>query len=119
MTQEEHNTNPTDEQAAAPEEAAATTEQAVQPSDENPHIQLRVRSPDGNEVFFKIKKKTQLRKLMSSYCSRLGQSPDAIRFLFDGERIRGELTPADMGIEDGDVVDALVQQVGGHNLHSL
>lgn len=41
------------------------------------HIQVKVRSPDGAEVFFKIKRKTKLEKLMEVYCNRLGQSIEA------------------------------------------
>lgn len=78
------------------------------------HIQVKVRSPDGNEVFFKIKRKTKLEKLMSVYCTRLGQSMDAVRFLFDGDRVHGDNTPEQLNIEDGDVIDAMVQQTGGH-----
>ncbi|CDR93726.1 ubiquitin-like protein, putative [Babesia bigemina] len=78
------------------------------------HIQIKVRSPDGSEVYFKIKRKTKLEKLMTTYCSRLGQSPDAVRFLFDGDRIKGDATAEDLGIEDGDIIDAMVQQTGGH-----
>ncbi|SCM23327.1 small ubiquitin-related modifier, putative [Plasmodium chabaudi chabaudi] len=77
------------------------------------HIQVKVRSPDGAEVFFKIKRKTKLEKLMEVYCNRLGQSIEAVRFLYDGDRIHGENTPDQLGIEDGDVIDAMVQQTGG------
>ncbi|KYO02253.1 small ubiquitin-related modifier [Plasmodium gaboni] len=77
------------------------------------HIQVKVRSPDGAEVFFKIKRKTKLEKLMEVYCNRLGQSMEAVRFLYDGDRIHGDNTPEQLGIEDGDVIDAMVQQTGG------
>lgn len=44
------------------------------PGDANDNrLQVRVRSPDGNEVFFRIKKTTQMSKLMTAYCQRLGQ----------------------------------------------
>ncbi|PHJ24127.1 ubiquitin-like protein smt3 [Cystoisospora suis] len=86
---------------------------------EKEHMQLKVRSPDGSEVYFKIKKKTKLEKLMQAYCNRLGQHMDAVRFLYDGERVKPEKTPLDMGIEDGDVIDAMVQQTGGGVAHSL
>lgn len=36
-------------------------------------IQIRVRSVEGTEVFFRIKRKTKMAKLMSAYCARLGQ----------------------------------------------
>ncbi|CCF72480.1 small ubiquitin-related modifier [Babesia microti strain RI] len=86
---------------------------SASPAAPSEHIQLKVRSPDGSEVFFKIKKKTKLEKLMSAYCNRLGQSQDAVRFLFDGERLKGDKTPEEMGIEEGDIIDAMVQQTGG------
>ncbi|CRG97834.1 small ubiquitin-related modifier, putative [Plasmodium gallinaceum] len=78
------------------------------------HIQVKVRSPDGDEVFFKIKRKTKLEKLMEVYCNRLGQSMEAVRFLYDGDRIHGDSTPDQLCIEDGDVIDAMVQQTGGN-----
>ncbi|RVW66757.1 Small ubiquitin-related modifier 1 [Vitis vinifera] len=48
---------------------------------------------DGNEVFFRIKRSTQLRKLMSAYCDRQSVELNSIAFLFDGRRLRGEQTP--------------------------
>jgi len=35
---------------------------------------LQVRDSEGNEVQFRIKKKTQLKKLMDAYCGRMGTS---------------------------------------------
>lgn len=80
------------------------------------HIQVKVRSADGNELVFKIRKKTKLEKLMGVYCERFGLSMDAVRFLFDGERIHGDHTPENLRIEDGEVIDAMVQQTGGCGL---
>lgn len=81
--------------------------------DGNTHIQLKVRSVDGHEVYFRIKRKTKMDKLMSTYCSRLGQQLDSVRFLYDGERIHGHQTAEQLGMEDNDLIDAMVQQVGG------
>eukprot|EP01068_Selenidium_serpulae_P017760 Selendium_serpulae@DN6405_c0_g1_i2.p2 len=77
------------------------------------HLTLRVRSHDGHEVYFKIKKRTKLEKLMNAYCSRTGQTASAVRFIYDGERISGEQTPAELNIEDGEIIDAMIQQTGG------
>ncbi|CEL93224.1 unnamed protein product [Vitrella brassicaformis CCMP3155] len=92
-----------DEQGNGGEGAAGGTE----------HLNLKVKSPDGQEVFFKIKRSTKLEKLMNAYCNRLGQSQEGVRFLFDGERVHPHQTPEELGLEDGDVIDAMVQQVGG------
>ncbi|CAM0884349.1 unnamed protein product [Alopecurus aequalis] len=57
------------------------------------HINLKVKGQDGNEVFFRIKRSTQLKKLMNAYCDRQSVDMKAIAFLFDGRRLRAEQTP--------------------------
>lgn len=76
-------------------------------------IRIRVVSPDGGEVDFRIKLSMRLGKLMDVYCLRRSIQPDAIRFLFDGQRIRQDQTPEELGMADGDIIDAMVEQVGG------
>ncbi|KAF7133155.1 hypothetical protein RHSIM_Rhsim09G0057700 [Rhododendron simsii] len=68
---------------------------------------------EGNEVFFRIKNNTQLKKLMTSYCERQSLDAKAIVFLFDGHRIKAEQTPEQLGMEDGDEIDAMLHQTGG------
>ncbi len=51
---------------------------------------------DGNEVVFKIKKQTPLRKLIEAYCSRQGLDMNSIRFLYDGNRIQPDQTPKEV-----------------------
>jgi small ubiquitin-related modifier len=77
------------------------------------HLNLKVKSQDGNAVFFKVKKSTQLKKLMDAYCTRVGADPKSIRFMFDGRRIEPQETPEDLGMEDDDEIDAMISQVGG------
>jgi len=45
------------------------------------------------EMFFKIKKTTQLKKLMEAYAEKQGKSLASLRFLFDGERVNNTDTP--------------------------
>jgi hypothetical protein len=52
--------------------AASTTDEK-----KDDHINLRVVSQDSNEVFFKIKRTTPLRKLMDAYCQRNSLANDA------------------------------------------
>ncbi|RVW97375.1 Small ubiquitin-related modifier 1 [Vitis vinifera] len=68
---------------------------------------------DGNEVFFRIKRSTQLKKLMNAYCDRQSVDLNSIAFLFDGRRLRGEQTPDELEMEDGDEIDAMLHQTGG------
>ena len=62
---------------------------------------LQVVAQDGAEVHFKIKETTLMKKVIDSYCQRQGLTANAVRFLFDGDRVRGEQTPKDIGLEDG------------------
>ncbi|KAJ1834865.1 SUMO protein smt3 [Coemansia sp. RSA 2711] len=85
----------------------------AKPETETGHINIRVASSDSSEIMFKIKRSTKLAKLMQAYCSRTGKSSGTVRFLVDGERITGESTPETLGLEDGDTIDAMTEQVGG------
>ncbi|RIA95929.1 ubiquitin-related domain-containing protein [Glomus cerebriforme] len=77
------------------------------------HINLKVVGNDHNEVFFKIKRTTQLKKLMDAYCERQGKSLSSLRFLYDGERVQSHNTPQELEMEDGDAIDVMVEQIGG------
>lgn len=55
---------------------------------------LNIKVTDGNnEVFFKIKRTTQLKKLMDAFCDRQGKSAATVRFLFDGQRVNPTDSP--------------------------
>ncbi|GJJ14168.1 hypothetical protein Clacol_008429 [Clathrus columnatus] len=91
--------------------------------DSNAPINIKVLSSTGEEVFFKIKKNTKLTKLQGAYANKVGKDVNNIRFLYDGERINEDDTPASLGMiwffshralqDDGDAIDVMVQQVGG------
>merc|ERR1719317_103628 len=97
-----------------PENANAEKASGNADSGDSVHLNLKVKSQDGNEVYFKVKKTTQLGKLMNAYCSRVGKDMSTVRFLFDGERIQNEATPEQLDMEDEDEIDAMVEQHGGY-----
>ena len=65
---------------------------------------------DGNEIHFRVKKSTQLRKLKISYYKRK-RSPwaqDSLHFLtfqYRGRGIRDEDTPETLQMEEGDIIE--------------
>lgn len=65
------------------------------------------------DISFKVKMKTPLKRVIDAFCKRAGKDKNSLRFLFDGERIQEQDTPASMGMEDGDCIEALNQQTGG------
>ena len=80
---------------------------------ESDHINLKVVSSSGNEVFFKIKKFTKMSKLMRAYEKRSGQAMGTVRFTFDGTRINDNDTSETLEMEEGDVIDSMTAQTGG------
>ncbi|KAI9268215.1 ubiquitin-related domain-containing protein [Phascolomyces articulosus] len=85
-----------------------------EPTSGNEHINIKVVGGDNNEVFFKIKQSTPLRKLMDAYCERQGKSPGSVRFLYDGHRVLATDTPQGLDMDDGDTIDVMVEQIGGY-----
>jgi small ubiquitin-related modifier len=76
-------------------------------------INLKVVDSENTETFFKIRRTMALRKLIDAYCQRYGCSRDAVRFLFDGQRVNAEDTPEKLGMEDMAQIDVAVEQSGG------
>jgi hypothetical protein len=60
------------------------------------HLNVKVTN-NNNEVFFKVKQSTQLKKLMDAICERQGKRSSSVRFLFDGTRKRPENMPDTVG----------------------
>ena len=66
-------------------------------------------------MHFKVRPTTKFQKVFDAYCQRKALEPNMVRFLVDGERIRWDQTPEDLDLDDGDVIDAMMEQVGGAN----
>ncbi|KAI8918397.1 hypothetical protein PhCBS80983_g01198 [Powellomyces hirtus] len=88
----------------APQENKAETVQ---------HINLKVVGQDQSEIAFKIKRTTPLQRLMDAYVGKTGQDRNSVRFLYDGARINGHETPDELDMEDNDMIQVSVQQLGG------
>ncbi|MFQ6625958.1 hypothetical protein Gotur_005361 [Gossypium turneri] len=50
---------------------------------------------------------------MNAYCDKQSVDFNSIAFLFDGSCLRGEQTPNELEMEDGDEIDAMLHQTGG------
>lgn len=74
---------------------------------------IKVVDQGQNEVYFKIKEHTPLRKVMDAYCERQGINRTDVRFLLDGERINNHDTPLSKDMEDGDTIEVVREQLGG------
>jgi len=79
---------------------------------QNEHLNIKV-TDNNNEVFFKIKRSTQLKKLMDAFCERQGKSLSTVRFLFDGARVQPTDSPETLDMADGDTLEVHQEQIGG------
>ena len=76
-------------------------------------LNIRVRSAlTGAELYFKVKPTTPLQKVFNAYSEWAGMCVDSVSFLIDGQRVRGDETPADYDLEDGDQIDCAPGQGG-------
>lgn len=83
-------------------EEGSSTGQNGQPSsssEEKEMLNIRVINQEGNEIHFKIRPTTQFKKLFNAYCDRMAVSSDAIRFLFNGQRIQPDDTAGSVCID--------------------
>jgi hypothetical protein len=77
------------------------------PAEDSP-INIVVKDQSGHEVYFKLKYSTPLRKVMLAFCDKRGIAVDDLRLLYYGYSIDArEHTPLSLGMEDGDVLDAM------------
>lgn len=76
------------------------------------HVALRVATQDGNVMDFVCREREQLAGVMFAFATRQRVSIEAIRFLFDGTRIRLEQTPTELDMENGDFIDVMVEMMG-------
>ncbi|KAI8884366.1 hypothetical protein K501DRAFT_247893 [Backusella circina FSU 941] len=68
------------------------------------HINLEVKGQDGSVTRFKIKRRTELRKLMSVYCKQHHLPPPNVQFFHKGQPLAHDKTPDEMNMEDNDVI---------------
>ena len=77
-------------------------------------LHITVSSQTYEDIVFKVKPTTKFEKIIEKYCERFNiKNKDAIVFLFDGEKINKESAPVDIRLEEGDVIEAVQEQVGG------
>lgn len=69
--------------------------------------------PQGEVVTFRVKPTTKFSKIIKAFCQKEGVDEGSVRFMFDGERLLPDGTPAAMEMEDGDQVDVTNVAVGG------
>jgi len=97
----------------APPSQSPVGDKAEEPQPQTEHLNIKV-TDNNNEVFFKIKRTTQLKKLMDAFCDRQGKDIRSCRFLFDGTRVNATDSPETLDMADGDTLEVHQEQIGGN-----
>ena len=51
---------------------------------------------------------TKFDKILNAYCQKKAMDVAQVRFVFDGMRVNPANTPDDVGMDDGDTIDAFL-----------
>lgn len=58
-------------------------------------------------------------KIKKNYAERVGVAAGSVRLIFDGSPVSDTDTPRGLSLEDDDVIEAFVEQTGGHHHSSI
>lgn len=81
---------------------------SVEEDENSIEIKVQGKEPDSKKTF-RILKTDQLEKLMTAYCEYRKLPRSRIKFLFDGEELKGGETPEQLDMEHEDVIDVQVK----------
>ncbi|CAD7695746.1 unnamed protein product [Ostreobium quekettii] len=99
---------------ADPVQGAEATNETQPKVEKGEPINVVVKDQHGIELHFKVRKTTKFDKIMKAYCDKKSFQLNQLRFLYDGERLKPDQSPEEVEMEDGDVIDCVMQQIGGH-----
>nr|GEY24430.1 small ubiquitin-related modifier 1-like [Tanacetum cinerariifolium] len=68
--------------------------------DKSVHINLKVRSQDGMEVSFRLKRNKKLQTLINDYCDKQSKDTTGGVFVFNGLRLSAEKTPDEKSTDE-------------------
>ena len=75
-------------------------------------LTIRIKDGNGEETQFKIRPTVYMAQVFLAYSQRRWVSRATLRFLLDGERIDDFQTPYILQLEENDMIDAVLEQVG-------
>ena len=70
------------------------------------------RSQDGIDIHFRVTPTILLHKVFFAYADKRSQELDSLKFVFEGDMLCPYDTVQKFGIENGDVIDVMVDMLG-------
>ncbi|KAF8057606.1 hypothetical protein FPV67DRAFT_237919 [Lyophyllum atratum] len=81
--------------------------------DVKPKLNLSI-NYEQTQITVKVKANMKFAKIFTAAETRFEKEPGTFKFTYEGNRVQADDTPAGLGMEDGDQIDAFLQQVGGY-----
>ena len=73
---------------------------------------VKVKDQAGKETYYRVGPGTRINQIKAACCREKVLCVESMRFLFDGRAIGGDDTVSSLGMEDGDQIDAHLEQCG-------
>ncbi|KAF9267150.1 hypothetical protein L218DRAFT_1074455 [Marasmius fiardii PR-910] len=80
--------------------------------EEKPKLNLHI-NHEGQTIQVKVKATMAFKKVFEAAEKKFGKDPGTLKFTYEGSRVNPDDTPASRGMEEGDQLDAFLQQLGG------
>jgi len=68
---------------------------------------------DSQRTTIKLKPSTKFEKIFSAIETKFQKQAGTFKFTYEGKRIQKHETAEDLGLENGDQIDAFLEQLGG------
>ncbi|KXN90740.1 Ubiquitin-like protein SMT3 [Leucoagaricus sp. SymC.cos] len=85
-----------------------------EPEDTKPKLNLSIVYGESS-ITVKVRPTMTFAKIFQAACKKFEKEPGTLKFTYDGERVGAEDTPGGLNMEDGDQIDAHLEQV--HQLY--
>ncbi|KIN99246.1 hypothetical protein M404DRAFT_819622 [Pisolithus tinctorius Marx 270] len=86
---------------------------ASENDDVKPKLDLVLNYEGTPDITVKVKQNMPFQKIFDAAEKRFGKEPGTFKFVFEGKRLNPRETPASVGMENGDMIDAMLEQLGG------
>ncbi|CAA7049501.1 unnamed protein product [Microthlaspi erraticum] len=94
--------------------ASDVSKRSRSPEPTKKKINVKVKNQqDGGSDMFKVGVNAQLKKLMTIYCEKKNLDYRTVRFIFDDKELKPRNTPAQLMMEDNDIIDMVTDKDGG------
>ncbi|XP_027119486.1 small ubiquitin-related modifier 2-like isoform X2 [Coffea eugenioides] len=82
-------------------------------------ILLKVLGQDGKMMNLEVKRNKPMKNILLKYCDYKKFEYSAVNFLYLGRRVLVRSTPEELGMEDGDIIEAMVHVDGGGDVKDI